>query len=170
MDLLEYCVNVTQTVRDISPLMAMHQDPLLVWTIYRNPFLWWSPLLNLLSLDSSWFGGLVALSSLKSPSPSQRALLSARPSNPNGLSHAPLAWSRLHQQTHHGNHRDCKSGRHILWHCTSSLWRWWHGINLDWDYTWAFKSPSCVILTIAQSPYSCTTWCSSTCFLAINCG
>ena len=48
--------------------------------------------------------------------------------------------------------RDCKSRRHILWHCTSSLSWWWHGINLDWDYTWAFKSPSCVILTIAQSP------------------
>ena len=37
--------------------------------------------------------------------------------------------------------RDCKSGRHILWHCTSSLSWWWLGINLDWDYTWAFKSP-----------------------------
>ena len=48
--------------------------------------------------------------------------------------------------------RDCKSGRHILWHCTSSLSWWWHGINLDWDYTWVFKSPSFVILTIAQSP------------------
>ena len=68
------------------------------------------------------------------------------------------------------NNTDCKSGRHILWHCTSSLSWWWHGINLDWDYTWAFKSPSCVILTIAQSPSSCTTWCSLMCFLAINCG
>ena len=40
---------------------------------------------------------------------------------------------------------DCKSGRHILWHCTSSLSWWWHGINLDWDYTWSFKSPSCYV-------------------------
>ena len=29
--LLEYYVNVTQTVRDISPLMLMHQDPVLVY-------------------------------------------------------------------------------------------------------------------------------------------
>ena len=50
------------------------------------------------------------------------------------------------------SYRDCKSGRHILWHCTSSLSWWWHGINLDWDYIWAFNSPSCVILTITQSP------------------
>ena len=28
-DLLEYCINVTQAVWDISPLMHMHQDPLL---------------------------------------------------------------------------------------------------------------------------------------------
>ena len=28
-------------------------------------------------------------------------------------------------------HRDCKSRRHIFWHCTSSLWRWWHAANLD---------------------------------------
>ena len=48
--------------------------------------------------------------------------------------------------------RDCKFGRHILWHCTNSIYCWWHGTNLDWDYTWAFKSPSCAVLTIAQSP------------------
>ena len=29
-----YHVNVTQTVPDISPLMPMHQDPLLVWYIW----------------------------------------------------------------------------------------------------------------------------------------
>ena len=28
-------------------------------------------------------------------------------------------------------YRDCKSGRHILWHCTISLWRWWHATNLE---------------------------------------
>ena len=28
-------------------------------------------------------------------------------------------------------YRDCKSGRHILWHCTSSLWSGWHATNLD---------------------------------------
>ena len=35
-DLLEYYVNVTQTVRDISPLTHMHQDPLLVWHFIHN--------------------------------------------------------------------------------------------------------------------------------------
>ena len=29
LNLLEYYVTVTETVRDISPLMPMHQDPLL---------------------------------------------------------------------------------------------------------------------------------------------
>ena len=29
-------VNVTQTVPDISPLMPMHQDPLLVWHMFVN--------------------------------------------------------------------------------------------------------------------------------------
>ena len=38
-------------------------------------------------------------------------------------------WSRARNLTDlldffHG-HRDCKSGRHILWHCTSSLSWWW---------------------------------------------
>ena len=28
-------------------------------------------------------------------------------------------------------YRDCQSGRRILWHCTSSLWCWWHAANLD---------------------------------------
>ena len=27
--------------------------------------------------------------------------------------------------------RNCKSRRHILWHCASSLWCWWHAANLD---------------------------------------
>ena len=30
-------------------------------------------------------------------------------------------------------YRDCKSRRHISWHCTSSLWCCWHGTNLDRD-------------------------------------
>ena len=30
-------------------------------------------------------------------------------------------------------HRDCKSGRHILWHGTSSLWCCWHASKLDRD-------------------------------------
>ena len=30
-----YHVNVTQTVPDISPLMPMHQDPLLVWNLIK---------------------------------------------------------------------------------------------------------------------------------------
>ena len=42
-----YHVNVTQTVPDISPLMPMHQDPLLVYQLWANsPFheiftSWW---------------------------------------------------------------------------------------------------------------------------------
>ena len=49
-DLLEYYINVTQTVWDISPLMPMHQDPLFVnlWLLKKPgviscdlAFLWW---------------------------------------------------------------------------------------------------------------------------------
>ena len=29
------------------------------------------------------------------------------------------------------SNRDCNSGRHILWHCTSSLWCQWHAANVD---------------------------------------
>ena len=48
--------------------------------------------------------------------------------------------------------RDCRSGRHILWHCISSLWCWWHATNLDRDQTWTFKSPSCAVSAIVQRP------------------
>ena len=43
-------VNVTQTVPDISPLMPMHQDPLLVWLVLTPPNLTKLPVL-LFSLD-----------------------------------------------------------------------------------------------------------------------
>ena len=57
----------------------------------------------------------------------------------------PDAWNAA-------RYRDWKSGRHILWHCTSSLWCWWHATKLNRGYTWAFKSPTCDVVTIAQSP------------------
>ena len=67
---------------------------------------------------------------------------------------SPCQHARCHQSLDYIPHynRDCKSGRHILWHCTNSLWCWWHGTKLDSDYTWAFKSPSGAVLTIAQRP------------------
>ena len=42
-------------------------------------------------------------------------------------------WWRHHDQRQCSVYRDCKSGRHILWHCTSSLCCWWHGIKFDTD-------------------------------------
>ena len=41
---------------------------------------------------------------------------------------ANMSWKT--QSSHFGN-KDCISGKHILWHCTSSLLCWWHATNLD---------------------------------------
>ena len=65
-----YHVNVTQTVPDISPLMPMHQDPLLVNTFqakcyqHLTPFLVHDALMNALNIDKVLLkggGGIKAL-------------------------------------------------------------------------------------------------------------
>ena len=142
MDLLEYYVNVTQTVKDISPLMAMHQDPLLVWTIYRNPFLWWIPLLNLLSLDSSWFGGLVALSYLnrhhqaKEPCRQQDRQTQMALATPPGVVKAPPASAPrepyLHTMSPHTSSLS-------LW-----IWKSFKLIEAEWPIYASVNDPSLV--------------------------
>ena len=64
-------------------------------------------------------------------------------------------------------HRECKSVSHILWHGASSLSCWWYAINLDTRLARTSKSRACAVLTIAWSPYSCTTRCSLIRFLAV---